>query len=104
MVRRRIAELDRDIFARGELVRYARSGTDGGKREDRELAVANYMAEMEELEEEAEQLRYLVALHERIQQEERQRTRATWPLSWQVALVIFVAFVMFLFSLAVLRL
>lgn len=104
MVRRRISELDREIYARGELIRYARAGTDGGKPEDRQQSIANYMAEIEEYEEEAEQLRYLVALHEQMEQRESQRARASWPLSWQLAVVVFVVFVLFLFALAVSRL
>lgn len=104
MVRRRIAELDREIYARGELIRYARGGTDGGKADDREQRIANYTAEIEEYEEEAEQLRYLIALHERTQQEGYQRTRAAWPVAWQVAVVLFAVLVLFLFALAVSRL
>ena len=101
MVRRRLAELDRDIYAKEEIVRWTRSG---GKPEDREQAIANYRAEIDEHEEEAEQLRYLIALHERTQQEDRARPRAIWPLTWQVVMVLFIVFVMFLFAMAVLRL
>lgn len=100
MVRRRLAELDRDIYAKEEIVRWTRSG---GKPEDREQAIANYRAEIDEHEEESEQLRYLLALHERTQQEERQRTRAAWPAHWQAALFVFVAFVLFLVTAALVR-
>lgn len=104
MVRRRIAELDRDIYARGEFIRFARAGVDGGKPEDREQTIANYMAEIEDAEAEAEQLRYLIALYEKSQQDELRRTRATWPVAWQVAVSFFAVIVLLFFAFAVLRL
>lgn len=103
MVRRRLAELDRDIYAKEEIVRWTRNGTSGGKSEDREQTIANYRAEIDDHEAEADELRYLIALHDRTQQEERQRTRAAWPTHWQAALFVFVAFVLFLVTAALVR-
>lgn len=102
-VRRRLAELDRRIYANDELIRWTRGGTGGSKPEDREQTIANYMAENEDLEAESDELRYLIAMHER-RQDERERARAAWPLSWQVVVVFFAAVVLLLFALAVLRL
>lgn len=100
-----LADIDRRVYTNDELIRMARSGhMDTRSAEERETAIANYMAENNDLEETTDELRYLIALHERTQQEERQRARAAWPIAWQVAAVMFAGIVLFLFALSVLRL
>lgn len=103
--RRLVADLDRRIYTNDELIRIARSGiTDNRQAEEREMSIANYMAENRDLEETTDELRYLIALHERVRQETSDRARAAWPVVWQVAAVVFAGLVLFLFALSVLRL
>jgi len=64
-LRRRLADLDRNIYANDELIRYARSGTDGGKPDEREQRISNYRAENDDLEAEAEEIRFVFRYFER---------------------------------------
>lgn len=98
-VRRLLADLDRRIYANDEIIRMVRDGKDTG---DRAQTVANYMAENEDLEATSDELRYLIALSERQQAENR--SNVAWPAVWQAAVLLFAVFVTFLFALAVLRL
>ena len=101
-VRRRIGDIDRRIYANDEVIRYARSGTDGGNASDREQRVANYMAENQEFEAEVEDLRFLISFYEsNVRPSDSIRT--SWPVFWQIVVALFSVFVLFLFALAVVR-
>ena len=87
------------IYANDEMIRYARSGTDGGKPDEREQRIANYRGENDDLEAEAEEIRSVFRHFDGMDRQ----AGVSWNPELKIILVLLALIVLILTVMAIVR-